>query len=178
MNSGFRLRSGACLIWGFPVFVEWRKRQEIYSTKAKGDQAMAEKAAEYPEPRFYTREFKLEAVRLSETSGKRWPKLPGNWAFPTECSTGGAGSCGRNRRRRSRQGAPKRTGRRESPLAPGTGAGPAGARHPKKACCLPVGLGRDENGYTGRSQLAVLALIVILALIKFLLPRPFWKSKS
>jgi transposase len=30
---------------------------------------MAEKA-EYPEPRFYSREFKLEAVRLSETSGK------------------------------------------------------------------------------------------------------------
>ena len=31
---------------------------------------MAETAAEYPEPRFYSREFKLEAVRLSETSGK------------------------------------------------------------------------------------------------------------
>lgn len=31
---------------------------------------MAEKAAESLEPRFYTREFKLEAVRLSETSDK------------------------------------------------------------------------------------------------------------
>jgi transposase len=31
---------------------------------------MAEKAAEYPEPRFYSREVKLEAARLSETSGK------------------------------------------------------------------------------------------------------------
>jgi transposase len=31
---------------------------------------MAETAAESPEPRFYTRECKLEAVRLSETSDK------------------------------------------------------------------------------------------------------------
>lgn len=31
---------------------------------------MAEEAHEYPEPRFYSREFKLEAVRLSETSEK------------------------------------------------------------------------------------------------------------
>ena len=31
---------------------------------------MAEKAAEYLEPRFYSREFKLEAVRLSETTEK------------------------------------------------------------------------------------------------------------
>jgi transposase len=31
---------------------------------------MAETAAESPEPRFSTREFKLEAVRLSETSDK------------------------------------------------------------------------------------------------------------
>jgi transposase len=37
---------------------------------SKGEQAMAEKAAEYAEPRFYSREFKLEAVRLSETSEK------------------------------------------------------------------------------------------------------------
>jgi transposase len=31
---------------------------------------MAAKAAEYPEPRFHSREFKLEAVRLSENSEK------------------------------------------------------------------------------------------------------------
>jgi transposase len=31
---------------------------------------MAEEAHEYPEPRFYTREFKLEAVRLSASSEK------------------------------------------------------------------------------------------------------------
>src|SRR5215469_6476938 len=36
---------------------------------------MAEKAAEYPEPRFYSREFKLEAVRLSETSGKSMAQI-------------------------------------------------------------------------------------------------------
>jgi transposase len=32
---------------------------------------MAEEADEYPEPRFYSREFKLEAVRLSETSSEK-----------------------------------------------------------------------------------------------------------
>ena len=31
---------------------------------------MAEQSPEYPEPRFYSREFKLEAVRLSETTDK------------------------------------------------------------------------------------------------------------
>jgi transposase len=36
---------------------------------------MAEHAPEYPEPRFYSREFKLEAVRLSETSGKSMAQL-------------------------------------------------------------------------------------------------------
>jgi transposase len=31
---------------------------------------MAEQSPEYPEPRFYSREFKLEAVRLSEHTDK------------------------------------------------------------------------------------------------------------
>ena len=36
---------------------------------------MAEEAHEYPEPRFYIREFKLEAVRLSETSEKTMAQI-------------------------------------------------------------------------------------------------------
>jgi transposase len=44
---------------------------------------MAEKAAEYPEPRFYSREFKLEAVRLSETSGQSMAQIARELGLPT-----------------------------------------------------------------------------------------------
>jgi transposase-like protein len=50
--------------------VESAKRQDLYSTNRQGASTRAEEAHEYPEPRFYGREFKLEAVRLSETSEK------------------------------------------------------------------------------------------------------------
>jgi transposase len=43
---------------------------------------MAEKAAEYPEPRFYSREFKLEAVRLSETSGQSMTQIARELGIP------------------------------------------------------------------------------------------------
>ena len=43
---------------------------------------MAEEAHEYPEPRFYTREFKLEAVRLSETSEKSVAQIARDLGVP------------------------------------------------------------------------------------------------
>ena len=43
---------------------------------------MAEKAREYPEPRFYNREFKLEAVRLSETPDKSVAQLARELGIP------------------------------------------------------------------------------------------------
>ena len=58
---------------------------------------MAEKAAEYPEPRFYSREFKLEAVRLSDTSGKSMSQTARELGLPDGVlytSIGGVGSSG------------------------------------------------------------------------------------
>jgi transposase-like protein len=49
--------------------------------RAKG-QAIAEKAAECPEPRFYSREFKLVAVRLSETSGESMAQIVRELGIP------------------------------------------------------------------------------------------------
>jgi transposase len=43
---------------------------------------MGENAPEYPEPRFYSREFKLEAVRLSETSGKSMAQIARELGLP------------------------------------------------------------------------------------------------
>jgi transposase len=43
---------------------------------------MAEHAPGYPEPRFYTREFKLEALRLSETSGKSMAQIARELGIP------------------------------------------------------------------------------------------------
>jgi transposase len=43
---------------------------------------MAEEAHEYPEPRFYSREFKLEAVRLSETSEKTVAQIARDLGVP------------------------------------------------------------------------------------------------
>jgi transposase len=43
---------------------------------------MAEKAAEYPEPQFYTREFKLEAVRLSGTTEKSIAQIARDLGVP------------------------------------------------------------------------------------------------
>ena len=43
---------------------------------------MAEHAPEYPEPRFYTHEFKLEALRLSETSGKSMAQVARELGIP------------------------------------------------------------------------------------------------
>jgi len=43
---------------------------------------MAEKAAEYPEPRFSSREFKLEAMRLGEISGKSMGQTPRELGTP------------------------------------------------------------------------------------------------
>lgn len=60
---------------------------------------MAAKAPEYPEPRFYSREFKLEAVRLSESSEKVSPRLLGNSVSLKGCSTGGGSNCGRSQSR-------------------------------------------------------------------------------
>lgn len=55
----------------FHGFVESAKRQDAYSsTKRQGARGMTADPHEQPELRFYTREFKLEAIRLSETSEK------------------------------------------------------------------------------------------------------------
>lgn len=43
---------------------------------------MAEKAPEYAEPRFYSREFKLEAVRLSEHTEKSVAQLARDLGVP------------------------------------------------------------------------------------------------
>lgn len=43
---------------------------------------MAAKAPEYPEPRFYSREFKLEAVRLSESSEKSVAQIARELGIP------------------------------------------------------------------------------------------------
>ena len=43
---------------------------------------MAEEAHDYPEPRFYSREFKLEAVRLSETSEKTVAQIARDLGVP------------------------------------------------------------------------------------------------
>jgi transposase len=43
---------------------------------------MAEEAHEYPEPRFYTGEFKLEAVRLSESSEKTVAQIARDLGVP------------------------------------------------------------------------------------------------
>src|SRR5258706_14223497 len=43
---------------------------------------MAEEAHEYPEPRFYSREFKLEAVRLSESSEKTVAQIARDLGVP------------------------------------------------------------------------------------------------
>ena len=43
---------------------------------------MAEEAREYPEPRFYTREFKVEAVRLSERSDKSVAQIARDLGVP------------------------------------------------------------------------------------------------
>jgi transposase len=43
---------------------------------------MAQKVPEYPEPRFYSREFKLEAVRLSETSSKSMAQIARELGIP------------------------------------------------------------------------------------------------
>src|SRR5262249_13094118 len=53
---------------GRAAFVESAKRQGVYSTKRHGARGMAEEARGHPEPHFCTREFKVEAVRLSESS--------------------------------------------------------------------------------------------------------------
>jgi hypothetical protein len=45
--------------------VEERKGEGVDSTQAEGTQGMAEQTPEYPEPRVYSREFKLEAMLLS-----------------------------------------------------------------------------------------------------------------
>src|SRR5260370_38260774 len=43
---------------------------------------MAEEVREYPEPRFYTREFKVEAVRLSENSEKTVAQIARDLGLP------------------------------------------------------------------------------------------------
>jgi transposase len=43
---------------------------------------MAEEAHAYPDPRFYSREFKLEAVRLSETSEKTVAQIARDLGMP------------------------------------------------------------------------------------------------
>ncbi len=43
---------------------------------------MAEEVREYPEPRFYTREFKVEAVRLSERSEKTVAQIARDLGMP------------------------------------------------------------------------------------------------
>src|SRR5258706_14665609 len=43
---------------------------------------MAEEAHEYPEPRFYSREFKVEAVRLSERSEKTVAQIARDLGVP------------------------------------------------------------------------------------------------
>jgi transposase len=43
---------------------------------------MAEEAREYPEPRYYTREFKVEAVRLSEHSDKSVAQIARDLGVP------------------------------------------------------------------------------------------------
>jgi transposase len=43
---------------------------------------MAEEAHEYPEPRFYTREFKLEAVRLSESTEQTVAQIARDLGIP------------------------------------------------------------------------------------------------
>jgi Transposase len=55
---------------GRAAFVESANRQGLYSTKTEGARAMAEPQVEpqAPDQRIYTREFKLEAVHLSESS--------------------------------------------------------------------------------------------------------------
>lgn len=52
---------------------------------------MAEEAHEYPEPRFYSREFKLATVRLSETSEKTVAQIARDLGVP-ERAVGGHGS--------------------------------------------------------------------------------------
>jgi transposase len=43
---------------------------------------MVEEAHDHPEPRFYTREFKLEAVRLSESSEKSVAQIARDLGVP------------------------------------------------------------------------------------------------
>ena len=43
---------------------------------------MAEEAPEYPEPRFYSREFKLEAVPLSESSKRSMAQIARDLGVP------------------------------------------------------------------------------------------------
>jgi hypothetical protein len=66
--------------------VEERKRQEIYFTRAKGAEVMAETAPQYPEPHFYTREFKLEAVRLSDNTDKSVAQIARELGVPDRVS--------------------------------------------------------------------------------------------
>ena len=126
---------------------------------------MAEQAPEYPEPRFYSREFKLEAVRPSETTEKsvaqiarelgvrervlyRWRRqlreqpeqaFPGLWT-------------------------PERAGRRDPPLTPRAGAGATGAGNAEKnsgyLLARPAMRYAVIAGYSGEYPLSVLCQTV------------------
>jgi hypothetical protein len=65
--------------------VESEKRQGLYSTKPDGAREMSEEQQEsldHPDQRIYTREFKLEAVRLSESSEKTVAQIARDLGVP------------------------------------------------------------------------------------------------
>jgi len=65
--------------------VESEKGQGIYSTKTEGARDLSEaqqEPAEHPGQRIYTREFKLEAVRLSEGSERTVAQIARDLGVP------------------------------------------------------------------------------------------------
>jgi transposase len=62
--------------------VESAKRQDLYSTNRQGASTRAEEAHEDPDPRFYSRECKREAVRLRETSEKTVAQIARDLGVP------------------------------------------------------------------------------------------------
>src|SRR5579859_5331753 len=114
--------------------MESAKRQDVYSTKRQGARGMVADPHEQAEPRFYTREFKLEAVRLSETSEKTVAQVARDLGVPERVLYRWRHELREQAERAfPDKGHQSELEDREPPPAPRAGVAQAGERDPKKS---------------------------------------------